>query len=199
MRGKVTYRSGRHPSRAADWVGSPDLGEEDLQRELARVAAAPPELRALVREGRYLRRAHVVDAVASRDVAATLAAMARIGDDAAAAIAMRDCDATTAAALALPLQRASGGPAERLRAAAVAALSRWRGRKPRKGYQAVLAREILADWELRTGDATPPVWGDAVACSPVVAHATEVFSWVEGRRFDVKKARVLLRGAVSTP
>lgn len=198
MRGKVTYRSGRHPSRAADWVGSPDLGEEE--RELARVAAAPPELRALVHEGRYLRRAHHADAVASRDVAATLSAMARIGDDAAAELALRNCDSMTAAALALPLHRASGGPAERLRAAAVAALSRWRGRKPRKGYQAVLAREILADWELRTGDATPPVWGDAVEnCSPVVAHAIEVFSWVEGRRFDVKKARVLLRGAVSTP
>ena len=92
MRGKVTYRDGRHPSRVADWVGSPEVSEDELRRELARLAAAPDALRPLVEEGRYLRRAHVAHRIASADVIATLHAMTRIEDDAEAARALADCD-----------------------------------------------------------------------------------------------------------
>ncbi len=187
MRGKVTYRAGRHPTRAADWVDpAPD---------------APAEIAELVAEGRYLRQHHAADHVSSADVIATLLALARIEDDDEALRAMAHCDSLTLAALMLPMHYATGdSTAERLRVAAEAALKRWRGRKPSRGYQVLLARAILDEWIDATGDAAPAVWGNTVThCSPIVARAHRVFMLVEGKPFDVKRVRELMHGAVVTP
>jgi hypothetical protein len=188
MRGRVTYRDGRHPSRCADWVDPADN--------------VPPDIAELVAEFRYLRAAHGADAIPMRDVRATLQAMTAIESDGDAAEALSRCDALTHATLLGPMRRAAPGAlALRLRAAAREALrvlATSRGART-KGYQILLAEAIVERWHAATGE-VPTAWHSTAygTSSPLLAHAARVFDAVEASTFDRAKLAELLRGAIST-
>lgn len=188
MRGRVTFKDGRHPSRVADWIDPAD--------------DVPDNLAELVAVHRYFRRCYSSDRVPARDIRATLEAMSRIDDDEAAATALDWCDSATHALLRIPLRRTFGNTlSARLRASSAAALRTFPAlSKPAKGYQVMLARALLEAWEQQTGEAVPAVWGDTVShCSPIVGFAHRVFVLVEQKPFDVKRVVRLLDGALSTP
>jgi hypothetical protein len=184
MRGKPTYRDGRHPSRVADW----ESGADD----------APADIRDLVQMHRHLRRAHALD-VPLRDVRATLEAMASVASDQEALRAIEHCDQKSLAALERPLRQAvpEALAAERLRAAATTALASLPARPGRHaaGYQVLLAEAVLDLWRRRSGAASPAIWKREDQESPVVSFAAEVFDLVEQRPVDRHRVARLLRAA----
>jgi hypothetical protein len=214
VRGKPTYRDGRHPSRAADLEDGFDFDNPHIRdlvqrgrdlwcvpahiRDLVQMHEHMEHIQDLVQMYRHLRRAHASD-VPLRDVRATLEAMSSVASDQEARRALEHCDQASLAALERPLRQALPGAsaAERLRAAATTALARLPARRGRRaaGYQVLLARSLLYLWRGGAGAAPPAIWKREDQESPVVSFAAQVFDLVEQRPVDRHRVARLLRAA----
>ena len=109
MRGKVTYRSGRHPSRIGGIVEPVTIGPgewRELEKALGPLDGAAREA---ISDGCAILREIASDAsVSSADIRATLEAIADEKDDTKLFEAVEYCDAATRAQIDLQVYRMNG-------------------------------------------------------------------------------------------
>lgn len=184
MAGKITFRSGMHPSRVGGWASAVKLTDAQLTALGGLIGRPINDDEALVIEAvletvKGMRDAEIASTISSQDVKATLAAISR-ADDLEIYRALQDCDEHTDALMtdmlrqmgeSVPWEYARFRPVK-LRMAAEHALRSAQGQdgRPMKGYRIIFARAFTEIWQNMTGAPVKP-WESSDSASQDVQAA----------------------------